>query len=303
MMRVNYLDALVDLVRAKLVGNRLMGHCPAHDDRTPSFAIDVTEDGKILLHCFAGCSQAAIEASLRPHGLWPPREANDRRTLERLRTARARSLDHPETDRSAAVWRIAREAAQAQRTLVATYLRSRGITLPVPEPLRFLPSLRHRSGVSAPAMIAIVTRGEDPRPVAIHRTWLAPDGNGKAPVEPAKMMLGPCRGGAVRLAPFAQPLLVGEGIETTLAAMQATGHCGWAALSASGLRSHDLPEEARDIIILADGDDAGTAAANAAASRWHREDRRVRIAQAPTGTDFNDLLTARHGHAWEVGNE
>jgi phage/plasmid primase-like uncharacterized protein len=152
-------------------------------------------------------------------------------------------------------------------------------------------------------MVALVMRGGDGAPLGIHRTFLALDGTGKAPVEPAKMMLGSCKGGAVRLAPFAQPLLVGEGIETTLAAMQATGHCGWAALSASGLRSLDLPEAARDIIILADGDDAGTAAANAAASRWHREDRRVRIARAPTGTDFNDLLMARHGHTWEVGNE
>ena len=303
MMRPNYLDALVDLVGAKWVGNRLMGHCPAHNDRTPSFAIDTAEDGRILLHCFAGCSQAAIEASLRPHGLWPPRKTNDRRTLERLRPTRARSRDHPERDRSATVCRIAREATQAQWTLVATYLRSRGITLPVPEALRYLPSLRHRSGFSGPAMIALVTRGEDPRPVAIHRTWLAPDGSGKASVEPAKMMLGPCKGGAVRLAPFGQPLLVGEGIETTLAAMQATGRCGWAALSASGVRTLDLPAEARDIIILADGDDAGTAAANAAAYRWHREDRRVRIAQAPTGTDFNDLLVPSPSSTREAGHD
>jgi hypothetical protein len=152
-------------------------------------------------------------------------------------------------------------------------------------------------------MIALVMRGEDPRPVAIHRTWLAPDGSGKAPVKPAKMMLGPCIGGAVRLATFGQPLLVGEGIETTLAAMQATGHCGWAALSASGVRTLDLPEEARDIIILADGDQAGTAAAHAAAFRWHREGRRVRIAQAPTGTDFNDLLVPNPNSTREAGDD
>lgn len=303
MVQPDYLEALVRLVGARLVGNRLMGHCPAHDDRTPSFSIDIMEDGRILLHCFAGCSQAAIEASLWPHGLWPPRKTNDRPTLERLRPSRAGSRDHPERDRSAAVCRIAREAIQAQRSLVATYLRSRGITLPVPDALRYLPSLRHRSGCSGPAMIALVTRGEDPRPVAIHRTWLAPDGSGKAPVRPAKMMLGPCRGGAVRLAPFAQPLMVGEGIETTLAAMQATGHCGWAALSASGVRTLDLPEEARDIIILADGDDAGTAAANAAAYRWHREDRRVQIAQAPTGTDINDLLVPNPNSTREAGDD
>jgi hypothetical protein len=49
-------------------------------------------------------------------------------------------------------------------------------------------------------MVALVTRGADGTPLAIHRTFLARDGGGKAPVDPQKMMLGPCRGGAVRLA-------------------------------------------------------------------------------------------------------
>ena len=75
------------------------------------------------------------------------------------------------------------------------------------------------------------------------------------------MMLGPCRGGAVRLAAPGDVLMVGEGIETCLAAMQATGHPAWAALSTSGLRALDLPEDVRDVIVLADGDDAGEAAA------------------------------------------
>ena len=90
-------------------------------------------------------------------------------------------------------------------------------------------------------MVALVTRGADDTPLAIHRTFLARDGAGKAPVDPQKMMLGPCRGGAVRLAEPGDVLMVGEGIETCLAAMQATGHPAWAALSTSGLRALDLP--------------------------------------------------------------
>ena len=73
-------------------------------------------------------------------------------------------------------------------------------------------------------MVALVTRGADDTPLAIHRTFLARDGGGKAPVDPQKMMLGPCRGGAVRLAEPGDVLMVGEGIETCLAAMRATGH-------------------------------------------------------------------------------
>ena len=84
--------------------------------------------------------------------------------------------------------------------------------------------------------------------------------------------------------------MVGEGIETCLAAMQATGHPAWAALSTSGLRTLDLPDDVRDVIVLADGDDAGEAAARDCAWRWKREGRRVRIARPPQGMDFNDML-------------
>ena len=45
--------------------------------------------------------------------------------------------------------------------------------------------------------------------------------------------------------------------------------------------------------MLADGDDAGEAAALGAAMRWKREGRRVRIARPPQGFDFNDLLLGR----------
>jgi hypothetical protein len=142
-------------------------------------------------------------------------------------------------------------------------------------------------------MVALVTRGSDNEPLAIHRTFLARDGDNKAPVDPQKMMLGPCRGGAVRLARAGDVLLVGEGIETCLAAMQATGYPAWAALSTSGLRTLDLPDDVRDVIILADGDKSGEAAARDAALRWNREGRRVRVARPPQGLDFNDLLLGR----------
>jgi putative DNA primase/helicase len=142
-------------------------------------------------------------------------------------------------------------------------------------------------------MVALVTKGADETPLAVHRTFLARDGVGKAAVEPQKMMLGPCRGGAVRLADPSDVLMVGEGIETSLAAMQATGIAAWAALSTSGLRALDLPRDLRDVIVLADGDDPGEAAAQDCAWRWKQEGRRVRIARPPRGMDFNDLLVRR----------
>ncbi|WGF90084.1 toprim domain-containing protein [Marinivivus vitaminiproducens] len=125
----------------------------------------------------------------------------------------------------------------------------------------------------------------------MHRTFLTPDGQ-KAPVDPQRMMLGPCRGGAVRLAPADDEVMVGEGIETCLSVMQVMGRPAWAALSAPGLAALDLPEGIRRVTILADGDEAGEAAAQAAAGRWSREGRSVHIARPPRGRDFNDLLMA-----------
>jgi hypothetical protein len=142
-------------------------------------------------------------------------------------------------------------------------------------------------------MVALVMNGRDGTPIAIHRTYLARDGGGKAPVDPQKMMFGPCRGGAVRLAEPGEVLMVGEGIETCLAAMQATGHAAWAALSTSGLRSLELPKYVHDVFVLADGDEAGEAAARDSAVRWKSEGRRVRIARPPQGLDFNDMLLGR----------
>jgi AAA domain/Toprim-like len=38
--------------------------CTAHDDRDPSLSIDVSENGRILVHCFAGCTDLAILAGV-----------------------------------------------------------------------------------------------------------------------------------------------------------------------------------------------------------------------------------------------
>src|SRR5260370_29460011 len=107
----------------------------------------------------------------------------------------------------------------------------------VPVTLRFHAGIKRPWGGFWPAMVALVTRGAGGAPLAIHRTFLRRNGHGKAPVEPQKMMLGPCGGGAVRLGPDGYRLMVAEGVETALSAMQATGRPAWASLSTSGLRA------------------------------------------------------------------
>jgi hypothetical protein len=216
------------------------------------------------------------------------REQTGLRPLAQLAPHRTADLDN--TKRTQAALAILAATTSAGGTPVETYLATRNLHVPMPSTLRFHPGLKHPSGAIWPAMVALVTRGVDDIPLAIHRTFLARDGSGKAPVDPQKMMFGPCQGGAVRLAPASDVLMVGEGIETCLAAMQARGLPAWAALSTSGVLGLELPDEVQDVIVLADGDEAGKAAARGAGLRWKREGRRVRIAHPPRGLDFNDML-------------
>jgi hypothetical protein len=46
-----------------------MARCPAHEDRNPSLSIREVE-GKVLLHCHAGCSQQDVIDALKARGLW-----------------------------------------------------------------------------------------------------------------------------------------------------------------------------------------------------------------------------------------
>ena len=49
-------------------------HCPAHNDREPSFSVNV-KAGVLLVHCLAGCPQEAVIDALRERGLWPQMRA------------------------------------------------------------------------------------------------------------------------------------------------------------------------------------------------------------------------------------
>jgi len=283
---------------AKALGGRRAGggwsaRCPAHDDRTPSLSLRDTHDGLVLAHCHAGCDQDEVVAHLKASGLWMQNGRCLFRYAASRRVTMSRKPDSEDPKRTVAALSIWQAAKPAGGTLIETYLGSRGLRLPATAALRFHPYLKHPSGDFWPAMIALVTRGADDKPLAIHRTFLARNGIGKALVDQQKMMLGPCHGGAVRLAESGDVLMIGEGIETCLAVMQETGYPAWAALSTSGLRALDLPDEVRDVIVLADGDDPGEAAARDCALRWKRDGRRVRIARPPKGMDFNDMLVGR----------
>jgi hypothetical protein len=129
---------------------------------------------------------------------------------------------------------------------------------------------------------------------AVHRTYLRPDGSGKADIDPPKAMLGAVTGGAVRLADGLGPLVVAEGIETALSlasGLLQTPATIWAALSTSGIRGQHLSPTASRLTIAADGDAPGREAANALAERAHALGWQVSLLPAPDGRDWNDILT------------
>jgi len=60
----------LEALNAKPVGNGWQGHCPAHEDSTASLSV-TEKNGKVLVHCHAGCPQAAVLGALRERDLWP----------------------------------------------------------------------------------------------------------------------------------------------------------------------------------------------------------------------------------------
>lgn len=61
---------VLEVARGPDAGNEYWAFCPAHDDRyTPNLHVREAEDGGVLLHCFAGCSQDEVLAALEERGV------------------------------------------------------------------------------------------------------------------------------------------------------------------------------------------------------------------------------------------
>jgi putative DNA primase/helicase len=199
--------------------------------------------------------------------------------------------DRGERNRGLA-WRLWTAAGDPRGTPVEKYLHHRGLELPPTPVLRWAPRCWNReTGQELPAMLARVD-GSDGKFIALHRTWLLPNGSGKAVLREPKWSLGSTKGAAVRLAPLGPVLAVAEGIETALTAIVA-GVPAWAALSAGGIEGLVLPRESVEITIIADHDRSGIGerVAQRAGQRFLAEGRRVRIARPPEpGTDLNNVL-------------
>jgi putative DNA primase/helicase len=293
--RLTVNDILPRLRGVRRCGNGYIAFCPGHDDHERSLSI--TERGdRLLINDFSKrCTFEQIISAIRG---------------EPVHNSRKLSLVHPDrTDdkqRIAFAQRIWRECREPKGTAVERYLHVRGFSgelpsreladgharLAIPASLRFHPRLKHPTGLYLPAMVAAIENLEG-QIVGIHRTFLKPDGTGKADVAPSKMILGCVKGCAVHLTAPAPELVLCEGIEDGLAILQATGRRVWATLSCSILAEVHLPTFVIDVIIAADNDGPGLKAARDAVARFKREGKRVQIVLPGGGLkDFNDRLVA-----------
>lgn len=264
------------------------GRCPACD-YPGTFSVREGNGGRALFYCASCQDQAAVADA-----------------VARATGQEARPVHRDETDKATARLRKAEAALRLWRgsepavaTLAAAYLAARGLPgLSASPALRFRGDLWHPEGGRYPALVALVSDA-DGAGMAIHRTFLRRDGSGKADVEPAKASLGPVWGGAIRLRDYdpARPLVIGEGIETAASAGLLMGLPAWAALSAGNMaKGLVLPPEVKRLVIAADPDDTGRAAARDAWTRWTAEGREVRIAVPNAAGDFNDLLRGEVRH-------
>ena len=170
--------------------NRILCSGPGHTRRDRSLSVTFVGTDEPIVHSFAGDDWRACKDHVaRLLGL--PAEIGPRqRARVPRRTPVERKPDQDDARRSEIALAIWQSAKPAQGTPVETYLASRGIDLSPPDALRFHAGLKHPSGGIWPTMVALVTNGAGGTPVAIHRTYLARDGGGKAPIPPQKMMLG-----------------------------------------------------------------------------------------------------------------
>ena len=189
-----------------------------------------------------------------------------------------------------------------QRTLVETYLCNRGIkAIHDADALRFHPRCYYRPDDSSPtetwpAMVAAVTDLSGTI-TGVHRTWLAPNGVGKAPIDTPRRAMGGLFGHAVRFGVANDVLVVGEGIETMLSVRCALPAMPMAAaLSANHLAVLLLPPTLRRLYIARDADVAGDMAFAALAERAEADGVEV-LALSPRTGDFNEDLQAFGPHA------
>jgi len=193
------------------------------------------------------------------------------------------------TEFAAKVANVIVQTGPAQGTPAEIYLRSRGITMPLPQSIRYRDGAMRQYG----ALVGLAT-DDAGEVLAVQQVYLTASGE-KAPVHPAKRTNKAVEGWAERSAvrlPGKAPIILCEGIVTALSLAQATGQETWACLGISNMAKAPLPEGA-EVIVARDGDIPGSPAdGQMERTLATLKDRGfiALLASPPEGHDFNDVL-------------
>jgi DNA primase len=227
--------------RVKLTkrGSDFWGLCPFHAEKTGSFSVN---DAKGF-YCF-GCGahgdildwwQKIEGLSFEDARERLRREAGERSAAPGGGPRRDAAAERKQAE-ALAIWGVSVPIAG---TIAETYLRKvRSVSLAPPDCLRFHPRLPigPRELGEAPAMVAAV-QNVGGAVVAIQRTFLLPDGSGKAAIDRPKCALGPVGQGAVCLAPAGMVTGLAEGVETGLSAIELFSVPVWCVLGSNLARA------------------------------------------------------------------
>jgi hypothetical protein len=256
------------------------GHGRKRGDINPSLSVE-DGDRRLLLYCHAGCTAHEVLDALRARGLLDLRPDCDVDASTPVQV-------QPLCERQLQAQRLWDEASPAAGTLVESYLRRRGIVLPIPPVIRFGKVTFSPEQNASPAMVVAV-QADGRAVIATQSTLLTWSG---AKASKVRINCGELSDGAVRLRDPEAILGLAEGVETALAAMQLTDIPCWAAL---GLRMRNVavPNRVREIHIFGDDDEPGRKAAERAAEHQTRLSRKVLLRLPPPGFgDWADFVEA-----------
>jgi putative DNA primase/helicase len=284
-----------------LEGNERSGECrcPCHKDEHPSLSVKAGHTGKVIVKCWAGCSQDRVLTELRRRGFrLSPKERdyeNRKATRERQQAERQREAEF-EQKRLRAMGILRR--ATADLDLVRRYLNGRRITS-IPPCARALDAKQCRELFDRPypAMVVPIIKPKV-GVIGAQVTFLSRDGSTKLNIKKPRLIYGNLKGGYVVVGWLdeSKPLLAGEGVESVASACQITGLPGIAALSNTNLPAI-IPPPAPELITVGDNDKAGREGAEQAAEVWTQSGRVVRMAMPgdpEEEADWNDVLVEDH---------
>lgn len=276
-------------------GRRALLPAPGHSAADRSISLWLT-DGRVVAHSFAGGDWREALDALRAGG-WIDAENRLLDAGGRPAPDRAAPTEPTRAARVAAARRLwAAGGPVGAGSAAALHLAWRGVDLGLAagDALRAhaaAPAAVYRgAGPFRSALLAAVLSDQG-RLTAVEITYLDAQGRRCAAARPPRKVVGVLPAGcAVRLAPKAPDLLVGEGVFTTLSAMRRFALPGWALLSAVNLRRWRAPAGVRRVVIAGDRGRAGEQAARQLQAALRAEGVSAAVALPPVGCgDWNDL--------------